>query len=151
MVLKLSVYVLSTLVLPLKTEKRNTVQCIRWNEILVTGCTTYCFYNSRCSRLQMIRWYDGISESVVLSLTRRNMNFTRRYPDSKIHGANMGPTWVLSAPDGPHVDPMTLAIRVAGWIHKCNACMGLLVSRSVAEAALGLINSLRPSDAYLRR
>ena len=24
------------------------------------------------------------------------------HPDSKIHGANMGPTWVLSAPDGPH-------------------------------------------------
>ena len=23
-------------------------------------------------------------------------------PDSKVHGANMGPTWVLSAPDGPH-------------------------------------------------
>ena len=32
-------------------------------------------------------------------------------PDSKVHGANMGPTWVLSAPDGPHVDPMNLAIR----------------------------------------
>ena len=24
-------------------------------------------------------------------------------PDSKVHGANMGPTWVLSAPDGLHV------------------------------------------------
>ena len=24
-------------------------------------------------------------------------------PDSKVHGANMGPTWVLLAPDGPHV------------------------------------------------
>ena len=36
----------------------------------------------------------------------------RIYPDSKIHGANMGPTWVLSAPDGPHVGPMNLAIRV---------------------------------------
>ena len=24
----------------------------------------------------------------------------------------MGPTWVLSAPDGPHVGPMNLAIRV---------------------------------------
>ena len=24
------------------------------------------------------------------------------YPDSKIHGANMGPSWVRSAPDGPH-------------------------------------------------
>ena len=32
-------------------------------------------------------------------------------PDNKIHGANMGPTWVLSAPDGPHVGPMNLAIR----------------------------------------
>ena len=32
-------------------------------------------------------------------------------PDSKIIGANMGLTWVLSAPDGPHVGPMNLAIR----------------------------------------
>ena len=32
-------------------------------------------------------------------------------PDSKIHGADLGPTWVLSAPDGPHVGPMSLAIR----------------------------------------
>ena len=31
-------------------------------------------------------------------------------PDSKVHGANMGPTWVLLAPDGPHVGPMNLAI-----------------------------------------
>ena len=34
------------------------------------------------------------------------------YADSKVHGANMGPTWVLSAPDGSHVGPMNLAIRV---------------------------------------
>ena len=32
-------------------------------------------------------------------------------PDSKVRGANMGPTWVLSAPDRPHVGPMNLAIR----------------------------------------
>ena len=31
-------------------------------------------------------------------------------PDSKVHGANMGPSWVLSAPDGPHVGHMNLAI-----------------------------------------
>ena len=56
-------------------------------------------------------------------------------PDSKVHGANMGPTWVLSAPDGPHVSPMNLAIRdflpikhlfldlllVAWIIHDCNS------------------------------
>ena len=32
-------------------------------------------------------------------------------PDSKFHGANMGPIWVLPAPDGPHVGTMNLAIR----------------------------------------
>ena len=38
----------------------------------------------------------------------RPMNF----PDSKIHGANMGHTWVLPAPGGPHVGPMNLVIWV---------------------------------------
>ena len=32
----------------------------------------------------------------------------RSNPDSKIHGANMGPTWVLSAQDGPMLAPWTL-------------------------------------------
>ena len=43
--------------------------------------------------------------------------------DSKVHGANMGPTWVLSAPDGPHVGSVNLAIRelimmdyFGGWL-----------------------------------
>ena len=43
-----------------------------------------------------------------------DLNFaeTNIYLDSKVHGANMGPTCVPSAPDGPHVGPMNLAIRV---------------------------------------
>ena len=41
-------------------------------------------------------------------------------PDSKVHGANMGPTWVLSAPDGPHVGPMNFAIRE----FHCNMFLG---------------------------
>ena len=43
-----------------------------------------------------------------MTWTLRGM--TRAIPDSKVHGANMGPTWVLSAPDGPHVGLMNLAI-----------------------------------------
>ena len=35
------------------------------------------------------------------------------YPESKVHGTNMGPTWALSAPDGPYVGPMNLVIRVS--------------------------------------
>ena len=34
------------------------------------------------------------------------------FPDSKFHVANMGPTWVLSAPGEPHVGHKSLAIRV---------------------------------------
>ena len=34
-----------------------------------------------------------------------------QFPDSKVHGANMEATWVLSAADGPRVGHMNLAIR----------------------------------------
>ena len=33
--------------------------------------------------------------------------------NSKVQGGNMGPTWVLMVPDGPHVGPRNLAIREA--------------------------------------
>ena len=35
------------------------------------------------------------------------------YPDNKVYGAYMGPTWVLSAPGGPHVGPKNFAIWVS--------------------------------------
>ena len=34
------------------------------------------------------------------------------YPDSKVHGANMGPIWGRQDPGGPHVSPMIFAIWV---------------------------------------
>ena len=34
----------------------------------------------------------------------------RDLPDSKVHDANMGTTWFLSAPQGPHVGPMNQCI-----------------------------------------
>ena len=53
-------------------------------------------------------------------------------PDNKVHGVNMGPTWVLSAPDGPHVDPMNLAIMVfygATAVGVIRQCLGLSTSK----------------------
>ena len=59
---------------------------------------------------------------VLPGCTKQNPNFTFScfisYPDSKIHGANMGPTRVLSAPDGLHVGPMNLAIPEVP-VHSC--------------------------------
>ena len=39
---------------------------------------------------------------------------THPYPDSKVHGANMGPTWGRQDPGGPHVGHVNLAI----WVMK---------------------------------
>ena len=38
-------------------------------------------------------------------------------PDSKVHGANMGPIWGQHDPGGPHVGPMNFAI----WGVICNS------------------------------
>ena len=50
--------------------------------------------------------------AVLKSITGQSRQDTNRcgnIPDSKVHGTNMGPTSVLSAPEGPHVSPMNLA------------------------------------------
>ena len=39
------------------------------------------------------------------------------YPDSKIHGASMGPTWGQQDPGGPHVGHVKLAILVTTTEH----------------------------------
>ena len=39
------------------------------------------------------------------------------FPDSKVHGANMGPIWGRQDPGGPHVGHMNLVIWV-GWSYK---------------------------------
>ena len=60
------------------------------------------------------------------SLLMKTVIFTLDTPDSKVHGANMGLTWVLSAPDGPHVCPTNLAIRDS----LCHGCWWPRVARS---------------------
>ena len=41
-----------------------------------------------------------------------------KYPYSKVNGANMGPIWVMSALDWPHVGPVNLATRVVDPQHQ---------------------------------
>ena len=52
----------------------------------------------------------SILHNIILCM-RKPIHFNA-YLDSKVHGANVRPTWVLSAPGGPHVGPMNLAIWV---------------------------------------
>ena len=83
----------------------------------------YCTHRYLFCRFKVVGWekYNEWRSLIILILIEKryllyqkhaHVVFRCGYPDSKVHGANMGPTWVLSAPDGPHVGPMNLAIRV---------------------------------------
>ena len=43
-------------------------------------------------------------------------------PDSKVHGANVGPIWGRQDPVGPHVGPMNLAIW-GSFLLNCNSAV----------------------------
>ena len=44
-------------------------------------------------------------------------------PDSKVHGANMGPIWGRQDPGGPHVGPMNFTI----WVYISAECNVLIL------------------------
>ena len=61
-----------------------------------------CWYTYKIATLQII----FLVNAHEIHPSRNSYNaFSTYCPDSKVHGANMGPNWVLSAPDGPHVGP----------------------------------------------
>ena len=62
--------------------------------------------------------------------------FILNYPDRKVHGANMGPIWVLLAPDGPHVGTMNLTIRV-----RMPQCISL---KQIREKSMVCCTSISP-------
>ena len=78
-------------------------------------------------------WFSVISQPHCIPLywTGNTYRCDKLYPDSKVHGAKMGPTWVLSAHDGPHVGPMNLAIRaffLLQWLAYVTQCAVLLAN-----------------------
>ena len=52
------------------------------------------------------------TENLCNQQSRATNDIQLTFPDSKVRGPNMGPNWVLSAPDGTHDGPMNLAIKV---------------------------------------
>ena len=58
--------------------------------VLLSSCYGVCIvFPSCCHRERRANLAEGLAGD---------------YPNSKVNGANMGPTWVLSVPDGTHVD-----------------------------------------------
>ena len=80
--------------------------------------TTHTHDAMKCARLRhaVPGWYPYIIPIISCILIEPhsmsdNIIWVHNIPDSKVRGANMGPIWVLSAPDGPHDGPINLVIR----------------------------------------
>ena len=72
----------------------------------VTHTVMACQINIKTRR---DRWYEGF---VCSTHTRVDV-----LPDSKVHGAIMGPTWGRQDPVGPHIGHINLAIWVVTCMH----------------------------------
>ena len=82
----------------------------QWETVLLCNDVSHWLGAGLESALQ---WETVTVKKSMDSFNLSGVSYLRtNFPDSKVHGANMGPTWVLSALDGPHVGPMNLAIRV---------------------------------------
>ena len=55
-------------------------------------------------------WNENLGNVTLIILGFVSKVPVANNPDSKVHWANMGPSWVLSAQGGPHVGPMNHAI-----------------------------------------
>ena len=53
------------------------------------------------------------------------------YPDSRVHGANMGSIWGRQAPDGPNVGPMNFAIWVVCLDLSCPSKSGSFLGHRI--------------------
>ena len=63
-----------------------------------------------CGKHICIEIWNRDSDGATLSMWQDYLNiiFLTNHSDSWIHGTNMRPIWVLSAPDGPMLAPWTL-------------------------------------------
>ena len=86
-----------------KWKQMHCVILSNYNDVIMSSMA------SQTSNLTIV--YSTVC--LVKSQIKENIKAPRHCPDSKVHGANLGPTWVLWVPDGPHVGPMDFVIRVA--------------------------------------
>ena len=91
------------------------------------ACTLYTqrdsdIWDTQCTLLQTCKETPCRIITIALAATRASRKMysisadshgSYLFPDSKVHGANMGPIWGRQDPGGPHVSPVNFAIWVA--------------------------------------
>ena len=110
-------------------------KCFVVSDVWIMVCKRDCIIQRACGI-----WY-------ISKFTRVTSYELGRFPDSKLHWANMGPTWVLSAPDGPHVGPTNLAIMVASpfpAVYHCH-CVRVAVQHPIPYESV-ITWAIRPTQ-----
>ena len=90
-------------------------------------------------------WFSLAEESTYSNTSSGSLPFPQSYPDSNVHGANMGPIWGRKDPGGPHVGPMNLAIWVVTKHQKhmwCQKEQGWLMAQYYSLWLLQLIQMI---------
>ena len=66
------------------------------------------------TQIQLLQLANTVltSQNDICLNTPSSKPLEQSFPDSKVHGDNIGPTWVLLAPGRPDVGPINLVIRV---------------------------------------
>ena len=92
--------------------------------------------------------FPFIIRIIMYDITRMGL-WKRVTPDSKVHGANMGPTWVLSDPGAPHVGPINLALRAHLNITNYAKLFSIGLSALSAQLYFMLINTWVAWDSFI--
>ena len=112
---------------------KEETKCWHWNW---PGLLTYLLYQSHQEHLQhqvsILRYQSSCC--MVRDARRKCSNMSN--PDSKVHGANMGPTWGGQDPGGPHVGPMNFAMWKLGYYFTYNVIIFNKKSRTKGHVFL---------------
>ena len=65
-----------------------------------------------------------------------------RHPDSKVHGANMGPIWGRQDPGGPHAGPMNFVIWAVSHCNAASQLAGPIHGMILGDGGISIANVL---------
>ena len=85
--------------------------------------------------LNILNWRSDDHFSFIMGIPIPTRWCLSWYPDNKVHGANMWPTWVLSAPAGSLVGPMNIAFRAEVLIDAATF-LWLLINTSQTRSSM---------------
>ena len=94
--------------LKLSLVERHTIPQGAFLSYTTSYKVTPCFKVIQCGLLMP----HSDETSISTSSGHPGLSLLQIFPDSKVHGTNMGPIWGRQDPGGPHVGPMNLAIWV---------------------------------------